>query len=174
MWWKIILIIVIGIVGLVILANLIGLFLPKSHTASRRVAYQQPASTLWETISDFAQHVTWRDDVREMKRLDDRDGQPVWQQIGKKGDRFSMQVIEFDPPRRMVTRIVDNHMFGGTWTWEIAPLDDSSAALTITEHGEIYLPAFRIFAHLGDMRATMDRVHRALGRRFGEEVQWSD
>ena len=72
MWWSTLLIGLGVIVGGVVLVNLIGLFLPKSHTASRRVEYQQPASVIWETISDFGKHATWRDDVRQMKQLDDR------------------------------------------------------------------------------------------------------
>ncbi len=48
--------------------------------------------------------------------------------------------------RLLVVRIADLDLpFGGTWTYEIAPVAGGST-LTITEDGEIYNPIFRVMS----------------------------
>jgi uncharacterized protein YndB with AHSA1/START domain len=168
MWWKAALLIVAAIVVLVVI---VGVLLPKSHTATRRVAYAQPAERVWDVIHDFEKHPEWRETVAQVRRLDDRNGHAVWEERSKRGDRLAMEVIESVPPKRMVTKIVDNKSFGGTWTWDVEALPTGGSALTITEDGEVHNPVFRFIGHFFmDPRATMDGVHRALGAKFGEDV----
>ena len=163
---------IVGVlVGLIILIVIVGLLLPKTHTASRRVRYGQPADRLWEVISRFENHARWQPDVKRIERLEDRDGHAVWREVHSRGDSLTMEVVELEPPTRMVTRVVDNRQFGGTWTWEVEPLEGTSCALTITENGEIYNPIFRFVARfIMGYHATMDAFHRALGGELGEEV----
>lgn len=158
-------------VGLLLLAVIVGLFIPKAHRATRTVKYHQSPEVVWEVISDFASHPSWRSDVKQMQRLKDRQGLPVWREVHTRGDAITMAVIESDPPHRMVTRIVDNRQFGGTWTWEVGPAHLGSCTLTITENGTISNPIFRLVARSGTgYHATMDRVFRALGEHFDEVV----
>lgn len=172
MWWKIgLLVLAVPLVAILLVA-IAGSMLPKTHTASRRVRYERPPDAVWAVIADLASHPSWRKDVREVRRLPDRDGQPVWQEVRQRGDTMNMQVIEFDPPRRMVTRVVDNKMFGGTWTWEVRPDAGSGSTLTITENGEIYNPIFRFVArYVMGYRGTMDGVHRSLAASLGQNIQ---
>ena len=79
-----------------------------------------------------------------------------------------VDVVESDPPRRIVTRIPPGGPFGGTWTCEIAPVDGGTT-LTIIEHGEVYNPMFRflsrfVFGHYG----TQERFLRAVATRLHE------
>lgn len=171
MWWKIALVIVLLPVALLILVTIVGLFLPRAHTASRTVRYKTSVEDTWAVISDFASHADWRAGVRSIERLDDRDGRPAWREIHRRGDRFDMQVIAFEPPTRMVTQIVDHKQFGGTWTWTVEPDEadpDGACSLTIREDGEIYNPLFRFVARfIIGYRGTMDGVHRDLATHLG-------
>ena len=79
-----------------------------------------------------------------------------------------VDVVESEPPRRIVTRIPPGGPFGGTWTCEIATVDGGTT-LTITEHGEVYNPMFRflsrfVFGHHG----TQEQFLRAVGTRLHE------
>ncbi len=163
---------IVGVlVGLIILIVFIGLLIPKTHTASRRVRYVHPPDRVWTAISRFEDHARWRPDVKRIERLEDRDGHAVWREVHSRGDTLTMEVVELEPPTRMVTRVVDNRHVGGTWTLEVEPLDGSSCAMTITENGEIYNPVFRFVARfIMGYNATMDSFHRALGGELGEEV----
>jgi hypothetical protein len=104
-----------------------------------------------------------------MERLPDRNGHAVWKEV-RGPNALTQEVEAFDPAaRRMVTRIVDESAFGGTWTWTVTPREDGGATLTITEAGEVHNPLFRAIAHVFlDPRGTMDRVHRDLAAHLGE------
>ena len=83
-----------------------------------------------------------------------------------------LEVLESDPPRKMVTRIADPNLpFGGTWTYQIEETSKGSR-ITITENGEIYNPIFRTVARFFmGYHATMDGYLKALGEKFGETVE---
>ena len=83
---------------------------------------------------------------------------------------MTQEVEVLDPAaRRMVTRIVDERAFGGTWTWTVTPQEDGGATLTITEAGEVFNPLFRAISRFFlDQRGTMDRLHRDLAAHLGE------
>ncbi len=162
-------VLVVAMVVIVIL----GLLIPKTHTASRKVTYNQDPLVLWQAISDFEHHAAWRPDIKRVERLEDRNGHAVWREVRNRGDTLNMEVIEFEPPKRMITKVVDNRQFGGTWTWEIEPMGDSAAALTITENGEIHNPIFRVVARFFmGYHTTMDAFLKALGAKFGEQVSF--
>ncbi len=71
----------------------------------------------------------------------------------------------------MVTKVVDESAFGGTWTWEVSEAPGGRGSiLSITEDGEIHNAVFRAVSALFlDMRATMDGLHRDLKAKLGEK-----
>jgi len=144
--------------------------IPKGHVATRTASFDQTPDTVWNVITDFPSAPTWRSTVKSMERLDDRNGHPVWVEVGRTG-RLTYEVTEFDPPRRMVTRIADDKLpFGGCWTYEISDAG-LRCRLTITENGEIYNPVFRCLARfVFGYHATMERYLADLGGKFSEEI----
>lgn len=159
------------LVGLLALVWIAGLFVPRHHVATSRAVYRQPPEALWTAITDHASAPSWREDLRSVERAPDRDGHPVWVEVSKLG-RMPLEVVKAEVPRRYVTRIADEDLpFGGTWTFEIEPADGGSE-LTITEKGEVKSALFRVMARFAlGYHSTMDAYLRALGRRFGEEVE---
>ena len=84
---------------------------------------------------------------------------------------MTMMIMTSDPPYRMVSQIVDNKSFGGTWTYELTPTE-GGCELTITESGEIYNPIFRVFARfVFGYTATMETYLKQLGTKFGESIE---
>lgn len=158
------------IVGLVATVLIVGALIPKGHVASRSARFQQPPEVLWEAMTDFASHPTWRTGLERMEPLPEREGRPLWREMGRYGP-ITYEVVESSPPTRLVTRIADPELpFGGTWTYEIASRDGSST-VTITEEGEIYNVIFRFMARfVFGYTATMEQYLVDLGKRFGEEV----
>ena len=93
-----------------------------------------------------------------------------WREYGRHGEKITYEVVESDPPSKLITRIADPHLpFGGTWTYQITPTAHGST-LTITENGEIYNPIFRFVSrYLQGYTATIDNYLKALHsqtRRF--------
>ena len=164
-------IIVGSLVALIALFWLIGLLLPQGHVASRMARYKQPPEKIWQTITDIEGMPAWRKDVKGIKRLPDRNGMPAWVETSGSGE-MPLEVIEWNPPRRMVGKIADPKLpFGGTWTYEIEPVEGGST-LRITEHGEIYPALFRFMARFFfGYASTMEQYLKALGTKFGETVE---
>ncbi len=159
------------IVGLILVVVVVGMLLPKAHVASRKARFDQPPQVVWEAITDFAGQVSWRSGLSEVERLPDREGNAVWRETSKRTGPLTMMLTTSDPPERLVTQIVDNKSFGGTWTYEIMPTY-SGCELTITERGEIYNPIFRVFARfVFGYNATMETYLKQLGTKFGEAIE---
>lgn len=133
-----------GVVGLVVLANLIGLLLPRDHLAARCATFAKPPDAVWDAMGALAKEVATR-------------------------DKLPIEIEAEDRPRRLVTRIIDTGIpFGGRWIYELEP-DGAATRLTITEAGFVKVPMFRIFTTLAP-NATKTRFLRALGARLGVPV----
>lgn len=142
---KWILIAAVLVVVFVVAALIVGWLLPEKHHATRHATLPALPEAVWALITDVDAFPTWRGDVKRVERLSDRAGRPVWIEHGS-GGRVTFAVDESDPPRRLVVRIADRDLpFGGTWTYDIAPVA-GGASLTIIEDGAIYNPLFRVMA----------------------------
>jgi hypothetical protein len=165
--------IIIGLlVALIALVALTGALLPKGHIGVRSARFKQPPETIWNAITDVESFTRWRGGVKSVERMPDRNGLPAWKETDTHGQVIPFEITESVPPRKLIARIADPKLpFGGTWTYEIAPIDGGSR-LTITENGEIYNPIFRFVARffLG-YTATIEAYLRSLGKKFGETVQ---
>ncbi|HSB11125.1 MAG TPA: SRPBCC family protein [Blastocatellia bacterium] len=161
------------IAALIALIAIIGSLMPKGHTASRTTLINKPPEVVWQAITDCAAFPQWRDDVKSVEVLPDRDGHTVWREHGKNG-KITLEAIETSPPSRLVLRIADPDLpFGGTWTYEVQPAQGGSR-ITITENGEVYNPIFRFVGRVFiSQSATIETYLKALGKKYGEEVQLS-
>ena len=159
------------VVGIVVIVAVVGALLPKAHVATRKARFKQPPEVVWNAITDIESYPSWRADVKKVERLPNRDGRTVWREIGGHGS-ITLEVIESDPPRRLVGKIADPDLpFGGSWTYEIGAAEDGST-LTITENGEVYNPVFRFVSKfiMGHHKSLEDYL-RAMGKKFGETVE---
>jgi uncharacterized protein YndB with AHSA1/START domain len=163
--------IVLGaIAGVPIVIVVVGLLLPKEHTATSHATISAPPDSVWNALTEVDEFPAWRDDVSRVEVLPSRDGHRIWREMGKH-DVVTYEEVEADPPRRLVARIADPSLpYGGSWTYVVAP-DAGGSRVTITEDGVVYNPVFRfvsrfVFGH----HATQDEYLRALGRRFGQDA----
>ena len=134
---------VVSLIAVVGLISIVGYFLPVKHEASRSADFAKPPGELWPLIADPATYGNW------------------WM-----GADVKTAVVESSPPSRLVTKIVDETAFGGTWTFEITPTT-SGSRLTIIERGEIYNVIFRALArYVFGYTGTMDSFLSALGKKL--------
>ena len=122
-----------GIIGLASLVALVGWFLPIGHQASRSAEFNKPPEQVFALIANPDSYESWWD-----------------------GADVKTAVVESVPPTKLVTKIVGETQFGGTWTIEITPTTTGSR-MTVTERGEIYNVVFRALArYVFGYTATMD------------------
>jgi hypothetical protein len=108
-----------------------GASLPAAHVASRSKRIPARPEIVWGLINDPVATKGW-------------------------GGTVKTEAVEQDAPRLLVTKIVGEKAFGGTWTFEIAPEHNDASTLTITERGEIYNPLFRTAMRLIGHTRTID------------------
>ena len=120
---------------------IIGLLLPKAHTATRTARLRFPPEAVWKLIA----------------------GDQSW----RPGQAIRFETVESVEPRRLVTRIADPTLpFGGSWTYEIEP-EPQGSFITITERGEVYNPIFRfmsrfVFGHTATMEGYLKELETKL------------
>ena len=166
--------IVVGVAaGLIALMAIVGALLPKGHTAARTTVINKPPDVLWQAMTDCTAFPQWRTDVKSVEVLPDRGGHKVWREDGKNG-KMTLETIEASPPSRLVLQIADPDLpFGGKWTYELQP-SAAGSRVTITEDGEVYNPIFRFMSHVFfSQSASIETYLKALGRKYGEDVQIS-
>jgi hypothetical protein len=108
-----------------------GASLPVAHLARRSKRLPARPEIVWGLINDPIATKGWGGDVKT-------------------------EPVEQDAPRLLVTRIVGERAFGGTWTFELAPEGHDATMLTITERGEIYNPLFRTVMRAMGHTRTID------------------
>jgi len=134
---------IVALVGVIGAIALVGYFLPVAHEASRSAEFNTPSDQVFALIADPNTYNGWWD-----------------------GAEVKTEIIERVPPSKLVTKIVGETQFGGTWTFEVVPTP-SGSRLTITERGEIYNVVFRALAkyvigYTGTMDSFLDAARKKL------------
>jgi uncharacterized protein YndB with AHSA1/START domain len=155
--------------AILILVAVIGWLLPRQHIATRQGRYRQSPEAIWAAITDIDGSPSWREGLKSVKHLPDRNGLPGHVEVTSMGE-IPLETIEMMPPRKLVRRIADPKLpFGGTWTFEITPTTDG-VTLRITEDGFISNPVFRFLTRfVFGYTANLDSYLRSLAKKFGEQ-----
>jgi hypothetical protein len=163
-------------IALVIIAGfaagiwILGRRIPVQHVAARAAHFSRSPETIWETLTNLDAMPSWRSDLKGLKRLPDADGKPAWIETTRFGD-LPLEVVESEPPRRLVTRISNPDLsFGGMWIFEIQP-DSEGATLRITERGEIRSSLFRVMTrYFFGYTSTIETYLNNLAAKYGESA----
>jgi ribosome-associated toxin RatA of RatAB toxin-antitoxin module len=155
----------VGVVGLVALT---GVFLPVNHEASRSAEFARTSGEVYALVSDFRNYPNWWPDITKIEMMVEQPTRTTFREYMADGPVI-MTVVEATPPSRFVTTIDDKSQpFGGTWTFEVAPVAEGRTRLTITERGEIYNPIFRALARfVFGYTSTMESFLRSAQNRLG-------
>ena len=131
-----------GIAAIIAVITLIGLALPRNHTAARSALLKASPDSVWAVLVDTKAYPSWRSDVKKVDELPAANGKRAWTETRKSGS-ITFIAEEEQKPNKLVTRIANEDLpFGGTWTYRVTPAPGGSQ-LTITEDGEVYNVIFR-------------------------------
>ena len=157
--------------GILILITVIGYLLPKEHTVTREARFHQSPEAVWKAITDIDAMPSWRQGLKSVKRLPDKNGLSAWIETLDSGI-IPLETETSLPPLRLVVRIADPKLpFGGTWTCEITPAPEG-CSLRIREDGEVYNPIFRFVSRfVVGYSGTIDAYLKSLGRKFSEQTK---
>jgi uncharacterized protein YndB with AHSA1/START domain len=125
---------------LVATVAIVGWSLPRDHVAERSAVLAAPSDEVYAHVVDI---------------------------VGRSTDP-PVEIVERQPPVRLVTRIADPDLpFGGTWTVTLAP-EAGGTRVTILERGQIHNVIFRAVARFAiGYTASMDACLAELASRIG-------
>ncbi len=158
------------ITGLVVLVFLYGMTLPRQHRASSAITLAAPPDSVWAVVSDLGALLGHWKELELARRLPDRDGKAVWEQVAG-GFAMTLIVEEATPPSHLVTRIdaPPDAEFGGRWLYDLVPAGGGTR-VRVTEDGWVRNPLFRVILRATGEHRTLDGYLEALGARFRERV----
>jgi len=161
---------VIVLVALVACVYIVGLRMPREHTVSSRIQLTASRDAVWSALRNFGDYPTWHSGFKSSEKGAPRAGHEVWVQ-NVDGMTMSIEVLESQPPSRLVTEVVTDEasQWGGFWTYEVAS-NGAGTQVTITEEGWIKSPFLRVMMKVMGTHSTMDGVLKNLGAKFGEMV----
>ena len=161
----------IALAGVLMLITLIGWLLPKAHSVSREAQFPEPAEAIWKAITDIEAMPAWRQGLKSVKHLPDKNGLPSWVETSASGT-IPFETVVSQPPSKLIVRIADPRLpFGGTWTYEITAVAAGSR-VRIREEGEVYNPVFRFLSrYVFGYSGTIDAYLKSLERKLAEQPQ---
>lgn len=159
-----------SLAGLVALAALIGTMLPRAHKATRSARYRVSPEALFAVI---AGPPDWRTGVKSFGILPEKNGRKRWWEEDMHQQKVTFELVEEQFPSRMAVRIADQGLpFGGTWSFDIAPVSGGGSELRVIEEGQIHNVIFRFMAHFFfGYTASIEMYLKDLGAKFGDPVQ---
>lgn len=165
------LIILGSLLGIILLISLVGWWTPRQHVASAELRLDRPPDTVWSVVRDVETYPDWWSYLSGAVEREGPDGGERYVMRDRHGQEVPYDVVESDPPSRLVMRIADEDLpFGGSWTYEVEPAEGGGTLVRITENGNIENPLFRFMARfVFGYHATMESYLEALARRFGED-----
>lgn len=160
------------LISFLIAVPLVGLVLPRGHIVARSITLHHPPEHIWQVITDFHNAPAWRPSLTRIEQLPSRQGVALWREHYQGGDALTLATVESIGPTRLVREIADPDLpFGGRWVYDIVPLNEGGSRITITEHGDVSNPVFRVVSRFFmDQSAAIDRYLLDLGNKFGEAV----
>lgn len=161
-----------GVLLLVACTFVIGLLLPKKHTASRSALYHARPGQLYALISGPQ---SWRPDVSQYQVIEETESRQLVQETTRNKETILYETTNRVPSVSLRRSIASKNLpYSGTWNISLEPAGELTR-IRITEDGEVGNPIFRFMARFvfGYTR-TMDAYLRALGYAAREKVQTSE
>ena len=156
---------------LVILASLaigIGLTLPRDYSFTRRIVISQPPDVVWRTIRDISGEQNWRQNLRTVERLPDRNGRETWRLRDNEGQTVVLEVVESLPSQRLALEYEGRPGIGTIgWTIEIQPLANDSQVMLV-QRSTFYPRTYRFLARFVYGTSFADDFLKSLARKFGD------
>lgn len=157
---KVVLYAVIGVAVFVGACYVRGMYLPAQATVDASTTIMAPPARVWSTLTKSAALPQWRKSVTAVEPLPEENGDPC---IYEKQTSHRTKVCEHvtRPGRQVVFRI-DDDAFRGTWTVDLAPIQNSATHVTITQEGTFANPWYRFLAYQFGIESEMKKAEAEL------------
>lgn len=123
----------------------VGVALPRDHRTVVSKELNAAPGIVWRALADVEAYPRWRRGLDAVEVLPTGAEGSGWTEVSG-SERLPFAILEEQPPRRRVVRIVDEGLpFGGTWETEVTPTA-TGTLVTVTEDGSVYPPLYRVIS----------------------------
>jgi uncharacterized protein YndB with AHSA1/START domain len=155
----------------VILASLaigVALTLPQDYSFTRGIVISRRPDVVWRVIRDIAGEQGWRQNLRTVERLPDRNGHEAWRLRDYEGQTVVLEVLESAPPQRLTFEYEGRPGIGVIlWVIEIRPVANDSQ-VTLFQRSTFYPRTYRLLARFVYGTSFADDFLKSLARKFGD------
>ena len=155
---------VLSIVALVAMVFVIGLFIPKQKEYLKTADLKTSPESVFQIVTDFENQTLWRNDVQEIKVID----QNTWTEVPKKGTPITFRTKQKIQNQLFEMEIIEPKSFQGYWvgTFEQIP---TGTKVVFKEIVIVENPFFRVMSSIFvDLDKTMDVYMSNLKAKLGE------
>lgn len=143
----------IGIVAIIAIVLIIGLFLPKERTFTKTAVLNSDVKKVFNIVTDFKNQTSWRNDVKEIIVIDNY----TWTEVPKKGTAITFKVKQKVENEIFEIEIIEPKNFNGYWVGTFEQTKPNETAIEFKEVVTFSNPFFRTISYLFvDLDKTMD------------------
>ena len=155
----------ISIVAIIAIVLIIGLFLPKERTFTKKAVLNSDVTKVFNIVTDFKNQTTWRSDVKEIIVIDNN----TWTEVPKKGTAITFKVKQKVENEIFEIVIIEPKNFNGYWIGTFKQTKVNQTAIEFKEVITISNPFFRTISYVFvDLDKTMDLYLQNLKQKLGE------
>lgn len=155
----------ISIVAIIAIVLIIGLFLPKERTFTKKAVLNSDVTKVFNIVTDFKNQTTWRNDVKEIIVIENN----TWTEVPKKGIAITFKVKQKIENEIFEIEIVEPKNFNGYWVGTFKQTNQNATEIEFKEVVTISNPFFRTLSYLFvDLDKTMDLYLENLKQKLGE------
>ena len=155
----------ISIVAIIAIVLIIGLFLPKERTFTKKAVLNSDVTKVFNIVTDFKNQTSWRNDVKEIIVIDNN----TWTEVPKKGTAITFKVKQKVENEIFEIVIIEPKNFNGYWIGTFKQTKVNQTAIEFKEVITISNPFFRTISYVFvDLDKTMDLYLQNLKQKLGE------
>lgn len=155
---------ILSVLAIIAFVFVAGLLLPKQREFIKQAELNSPPEKVFQVVTDFANQTSWRDDVQEIKVIDEK----TWTEIPKKGTPITFKTKQKIENQLFEIEIIEPKNFNGYW---IGTFEDTKNGTKVVfkEVVTIENPFFRVLSSIFvDLDKTMEVYLNNLKTKLGK------
>lgn len=133
-----------GIIFILLIVLIVGLFLPKERIHTKQTVYNSPIETVYNTVTNNKDW-KYRTSIKDLRIIQTNGDIEIWDEISE-GNTIRFET-EKKIPFTFYSFKMDSKLFRGKWFAEFESIDNEKTRFTATESIEYKNPFIRVIGY---------------------------
>jgi hypothetical protein len=155
---------ILSVLVIIAFVFVVGILLPKQRDFVKQADLNSPPEKVFQVVTDFANQTLWRDDVQEIKVIDEK----TWTEVPKKGTPITFRVERKVENQLFEIEIIEPKNFNGYWIGTFEETKNGTKVV-FKEVVTIENPFFRVLSSIFvDLDKAMEVYMNNLKTKLGK------